>query len=59
MSDSNCSDKCCERINHIKCGVVNCSYHSEGDCCHADMIEVGPSFAVNDSDTQCSTFKAK
>lgn len=48
-----------QQINHIKCDVVNCHYHGENSCCYAKMIEVGPSFAVSENDTACSTFKAK
>ncbi len=57
---NNCgAENCRDRVNHIKCCVTNCTYHDGKECCHADMIEVGPNFAVSDNDTKCSTFKAK
>lgn len=53
-----CKD-CYERVNHIKCDVKNCTYHTEDDCCHADIIHVTPSFAASEKDTACGTFQAR
>lgn len=55
---SECTD-CYDRVNHIKCDVKNCTYHSEDDCCHAEIIHVTPSFATSERDTACGTFQAK
>ena len=41
---NNCENGKCpvnEIISGIKCDVVNCAYHTEGNKCHAGHIEVG------------------
>lgn len=40
----------------IKCMVDSCYYHSHGDHCTADKIEVQPKNAINSEDTDCATF---
>ena len=50
-----------QRVNHIQCGVTNCAYHSENNCCHADTIQVQPctSCCTSQDDTACKTFREK
>ena len=46
-------------ISGIKCDVVNCTYHREGNKCEAGCIEVGRGNCSTSKDTACDTFKAK
>ena len=48
-----------EVISGIKCDVVNCKYHREGNKCQAGMIEVGHGNCQTSKETSCETFKAK
>lgn len=51
---------CCSKPNKgIVCDVKNCVYHEGGNCCMAEQIAVGPSYAVSSSETVCATFKPK
>ena len=54
-------NKTCQNqiISGIKCGVVNCAYHREGNKCEAGCIEVGSGNCSSSKDTACETFKAK
>ncbi|MBQ5911180.1 MAG: DUF1540 domain-containing protein [Clostridia bacterium] len=46
-------------ISGIKCDVVNCEYHHEGNKCYAGCIEVGNGNCQSSKETACNTFKAK
>ncbi|MBE6782270.1 MAG: DUF1540 domain-containing protein [Ruminococcaceae bacterium] len=46
-------------ISGIKCDVVNCEYHREGNKCQAGSIEVGHGNCSTSKETSCETFKAK
>ncbi|MDR1002398.1 MAG: DUF1540 domain-containing protein [Oscillospiraceae bacterium] len=48
-----------DHSNIINCDVTNCYYHGSANCCHAKSINVGPNYAISESDTVCSTFKNK
>jgi len=56
MENKNCENHI---ISGIKCDVVNCTYHREGNKCEAGCIEVGRGNCSTSSDTACETFKAK
>lgn len=56
MNDSKCENK---EISGIKCDVVNCHYHHEGNTCHAGCIEVGNGSCQTSKETACNTFRAK
>lgn len=52
----------CHTPRHIKgvvCDVHNCVHHASENCCTADKIAVGPSYATSCSDTVCASFKPK
>lgn len=46
-------------IRGVSCDVKNCVYHDGDNCCTAERITVGPSYASCGSDTVCATFRAK
>lgn len=46
-------------ISGIKCDVVNCAYHHEGNTCHAGCIEVGHGACKTSNETACNTFRSK
>lgn len=46
-------------IEGIRCGVADCVYHAQEDCCRAGEIEVGPSHAQERAQTRCATFQHK
>ena len=56
MNESKCANK---EIAGIKCDVVNCHYHHEGNTCHAGCIEVGNGSCQTSKETACNTFRAK
>lgn len=59
---NNCENGKCpvnEIIAGIKCDVVNCAYHTEGNKCHAGHIEVGNGCCSSSKDTNCNTFRPK
>ena len=56
MNNSKCENK---EISGIKCDVVNCHYHREGNTCHAGCIEVGNGSCQTSKETACNTFRAK
>lgn len=45
--------------NIVDCSVNNCKYHGLGDCCKAESIQVGTEYAIDQTETFCSTFKKK
>lgn len=47
-----------EVIEGVKCVVSNCLYHSEGNKCGADKIEIAPKNASTSEETDCNTFKS-
>ena len=47
------------KLSGVGCDVVNCKYHGENNCCHADSIVVESQNAVRKSETFCSTFEAR
>ena len=58
----NCKNNNCapgEVISGIRCDVVNCTYHREGNKCQAGTIQVGHGPCSSCSDTACETFKPK
>lgn len=52
-------DKEDEHIKSVYCNVKNCVHHDGDRYCTATKINVGPSYAVNCTDTVCSTFAPK
>ncbi len=48
-----------KHIKGITCDVTNCVFHGKENCCHAECIAVGPSYAQSSSETVCATFKPK
>lgn len=46
-------------LSGVKCVVNTCYYHSEGDYCNAQNIEVQPRNASDTQDTDCATFAPK
>ena len=59
---NNCENGKCKTekiISGIKCDVVNCAYHHEGNTCHAGSIEVGHGACKTSSETACNTFRSK
>ena len=56
MNESKCENK---EIAGIKCDVVNCHYHHEGNRCQAGCIEVGNGSCQTSKETACNTFRAK
>ena len=46
-------------LGGVGCGAVHCKYHGEGNCCHADSINVESRSATKKGETFCSTFCAK
>ena len=48
-----------KEISGIKCDVINCKYHREGNKCHAGCIEVGNGNCQTSKETACKTFEAK
>ncbi len=48
-----------EVISGIRCDVVNCAHHREGDKCDAGCIQVGHGPCSSCSDTACETFKPR
>ena len=44
---------------NIHCSATHCCYHGCGDCCDASSIQVGTEYAVDKSETFCSTFKER
>ena len=50
---------CPKHIKGIVCDVVNCVYHDCHNCCTAQEINVGPTYAETGSETVCATFKPK
>lgn len=61
MNHENETDKgCgCAHIKGVCCDVKNCVHHDTADCCTAERITIGPSYASTGSDTACATFKPK
>ena len=55
---SNCRDNG-KHIKGIVCDVRNCVHHDCNNCCTAEQIAVGPSYALSSSETVCATFKPK
>lgn len=47
-----------ETIEGVKCVVSNCHYHSEGNKCSANKIEIAPKNASTSEETDCNTFKS-
>jgi len=45
--------------NNINCTVGTCLYHGTGDCCKALGIKVGTEYALDKTETFCSTYKHK
>ena len=48
-----------KHIKGITCDVTNCAYHGKENCCHADSIAVGPSYAQSSSETVCATLSQR
>lgn len=52
-----------ENINHIKCDVTNCAYHTTDNTCDAETVHVKPctasSCCTSEKDTACETFIEK
>ncbi len=44
------------RLGGITCTVSTCSYHGSGNCCQAPGITVGTEYAVDKTETFCSTY---
>lgn len=47
------------RIDGVNCSVTTCSYHGASNCCRAANIKVGTEYAVDKSETFCSTYQHK
>jgi len=45
-----------EHLQDVRCDVKNCVYN-EDECCFANDIKIGPSYAATQADTICGTFK--
>ncbi len=49
----------CKHIKGIVCDVKNCIHHDTANCCTAEQIAVGPSYAASSNETVCATFQPK
>lgn len=47
------------KANGITCTVGTCSYHGNGNVCHAGAIKVGTEYALDKTETFCSTYEHK
>lgn len=47
------------KTNNVNCTVGTCEYHGSGDCCNAGNIKVGTEYALDKTETFCSTYKHK
>ncbi|MCL2081936.1 MAG: DUF1540 domain-containing protein [Oscillospiraceae bacterium] len=47
------------RNNNINCTVETCDFHGSDNCCHASSIKVGTEYALDKTETFCSTYKHK
>ena len=43
----------------VTCTVSTCAYHGTGNCCRANNINVGTEYALDKTETFCSTFEQK
>ena len=48
-----------DKLNGVACSVTTCSYHKGDNTCHAAGIKVGTEYAVDKSETFCSTYQHK
>lgn len=48
-----------EHIEGIKCDVKSCAFHDGDNYCCAKEITVGKIYAVNRTETVCSTYRRK
>lgn len=48
-----------KHIKGIVCSVKNCIYHDTEGYCTANIVNIGPSYAENCTDTVCATFRVK
>jgi hypothetical protein len=46
-------------IDGVSCSVSTCAYHGTGNCCHANTINVGTEYAVDKSETFCTSYQHK
>ena len=60
MQENQKQSNCCPKhIKGVVCDVKNCVHHDSHNCCTADAINVGPTYAQSGSETVCATFKPK
>jgi len=45
------------KANHISCTVGTCQFHGDDNVCHAGSIKVGTEYALDKTETFCSTYK--
>ncbi|MDR1735856.1 MAG: DUF1540 domain-containing protein [Oscillospiraceae bacterium] len=43
----------------VACTVTNCAYHGAGNSCNARNIKVGTEYALDKTETFCSTFESR
>ena len=43
----------------VTCTVSTCAFHGAGNCCRANNINVGTEYALDKTETFCSTFEQK
>ena len=44
------------RAGRVVCTVGTCSHHGTGNCCNAGSIKVGTEYALDKTETFCSTY---
>lgn len=49
-------EKTNKNLDGVKCVVNTCHYHSDGDYCQAQKIEIQPRNASSTEETDCATF---
>ena len=47
------------KLNGVACSVTTCSHHGGNNTCHAANIKVGTEYAVDKSETFCTTYQHK
>ncbi len=53
MKETNREDR---GLCSVRCGVKNCRYHANDNCCQAERITVRSENAVRMAETFCGTF---
>ena len=48
-----------DKLNGVACSVATCEYHGRNNTCHASNIKVGTEYAMDRSETFCSTYQYK